>query len=154
MGLDMYLNKKTYVENWEHTPREKEYDITIKRKVGHHIKTERITEICEQIMYWRKANHIHKFFIDNCADGNDDCQEVYVELDTMFDLIKRLESVVEGKDDNLSHELLPTSAGFFFGSTEYDKYYYEECERTLTELQQLIDGDLYKGGDLYYQASW
>ena len=31
MGLDMYLYKKTYVQNWEHNPPEQHHQIEIKR---------------------------------------------------------------------------------------------------------------------------
>jgi len=152
MGLDMYLNKKTYVENWEHTPREKEYDITIKRKVGHHIKTERITEICEQIMYWRKANHIHKFFIDNCADGKDECQEIYIDRSILADLVSTLTIVLHHKDEETSAKHLPTDSGFFFGSLMYDEYYYDCCQETLQIISNFLKNE--PDGELYYRASW
>ena len=153
MGLDMYLNKKTYVKRWNHTPDHSVYNITIDRERGHGINMERITFIEEELMYWRKANHIHKFFIDRCAEGEDNCQEIYIGDGVIGDLIERLKKVVKAKDDKVSAELLPTGSGFFFGSTEFDEYYYEECERTLNELSDLIDnGDT--DCDLYYQASW
>ena len=152
MGLDMYLNKKTYVQNWEHTPREKEYDITIKRKVGHHIKTERITEISEEIMYWRKANHIHKFFVDNCAAGYDNCQEVYVSRDTLVDLVAKLKIVLHHKDEETSAQHLPTTEGFFFGMVDYGDYYYECCSETLETISNFLKNE--PDGELYYQASW
>ena len=153
MGLDMYLNKKTYVKKWNHTPKDSVYNITIDREKGHGINTERVTFIEEELMYWRKANHIHKFFVDRCADGEDNCQEMYLEEEVVGDLIEILKKVVKAKDDKVSAELLPTESGFFFGPTEYDEYYYGECERTLNELSDLMDnGDT--DGDLYYQASW
>ena len=31
MGLDMYLSKKTYVKQWEHTPKEEQFEVTVKR---------------------------------------------------------------------------------------------------------------------------
>ena len=153
MGLDMYLNKKTYVKKWNHTPEHSVYNITIDRERGHGIKTERVTFIEEELMYWRKANQIHKYFVDTVGKGEDNCQEMYVDTETIEDLIDKLKKVVKAKDDSVSRKLLPTGSGFFFGSTEYDEYYYEECEVTLNELSNLMDdGDL--DGDIYYQASW
>ena len=32
------------------------------------------------IITWRKANAIHKFFVDTCQDGNDNCQRHYVSV--------------------------------------------------------------------------
>lgn len=153
MGLDMYLNKKTYVKRWNHTPEHSVYHITIDREKGHGIKTERVTFIEEELMYWRKSNHIHKFFVDQCGGGEDNCQEMYVDIETIENLIGRLKKVVKAKDDKVSTDLLPTESGCFFGSTEYDEYYYEDCETTLNELSDLVDsGDV--DGDLYYRASW
>ena len=155
MGLDMYLNKKTYIKRWEHTPKESVYHVTIDREKGHRIKTERVTFIEEELMYWRKANHIHAFFIDRCGDegGYHNCREMHVDTETITDLINKLKKVVKAKDDSVSNELLPTAPGFFWGATEYDEYYYEECERTLNELSDLVDsGDA--DCDLYYEASW
>ena len=78
---------------------------------------------------------------------------MYVDTLAIENLIDILKKVVKAKNDSVSSELLPTGAGFFFGSVEYDEYYYEECERTLNELSGLIDsGDA--DCDLYYQASW
>ena len=157
MGLDMYLNKKTYVKKWAHTPEENVYKVSVDREKGHVIKSERVTFIEEELMYWRKANHIHKFFVDRCGGGDDNCREMYVSDEIILELIEDLKKVVESNiavSFDVAEETLPTTDGFFFGSTHYDNYYFEECERTLKELQQLVDGDLFEGGDLYYQASW
>jgi len=157
MGLDMYLNKKTYVKKWNHTPNESIYHVSVDREKGHAIKSERVTFIEEELMYWRKANHIHHFFIDRCGGGDDNCREMYVSEEIILELIEDLKKVVESNiavSFDVAKETLPTTAGFFFGSTNYDNYYFEECERTLEELQRLVDEDLFEGGDLYYQASW
>ena len=153
MGLDMYLNKKTYVQKWDHTPEHSVYNITIERERGHGINIERVTFIEEELMYWRKANHIHKYFVDHCGGGEDNCQDIYISDDMIIELVNRLKKVIKAKDDKVSAELLPTGSGFFFGSIEYDEYYYQECERTLNELSDLLDnGDI--EGSTFYQASW
>ena len=157
MGLDMYLNKKTYVKKWGHTPEENVYKVSVDRERGHAIKSERVTFIEEELMYWRKANHIHKFFIEKCGGGDDNCREMYVSEEIILELIENLRKIVEANvaiGFDVAKETLPTTTGFFFGSTNYDNYYFEECERTLEELQRLVDEDLFEGGDLYYQASW
>ena len=67
MGLDMYLTKKTYVKNWEHNGAENQYTIDIK-KGGNpvtFINPKRISYIEEEVMYWRKANQIHGWFVRN-----------------------------------------------------------------------------------------
>lgn len=32
--------------------------------------------IWKEIGYWRKANHIHKWFVDCVQDGEDDCEKI------------------------------------------------------------------------------
>jgi len=75
MGLDMYLTKKHYVQNWAHNPKEQEVKITVKVGGKKHpmINTKKITYITEEAIYWRKSNQIHKWFVDTCQDGEDDC---------------------------------------------------------------------------------
>lgn len=65
MGLDMYLYKKRYTKNWDHTPEDRRWVITIKRGDG---PTETInpTYVIEEIAVWRKANQIHtSWYLDD-----------------------------------------------------------------------------------------
>lgn len=50
-------------------------------------------------------------------------------------------------------ELEPT-AGFFFGSTDKDEYYYRDIEYTIEVLNSLIAISLDSEYSFYYQASW
>src|SRR5437764_462698 len=107
MGLDMYLVKKTYVKNHRFTKPEEQYQVTIiKGGQPAAIKPERITAITEEVAYWRKANHIHKWFVDNVQDGVDDCKEYYVTREQLQELLSRCEQVsaasklIDGKVTN------------------------------------------------------
>jgi len=98
-------------------------------------------------IYWRKANQIHKFFIDNCANGVDEGQDVYVDGEMLKTLYEKCKQVLE--DNSKAHTLLPTQEGFFFGSTEYDEYYYKTLQQTVEELENCDFDDNY-----IYEASW
>lgn len=50
-------------------------------------------------------------------------------------------------------ELEPT-AGFFFGNTEKDEYYYSDIERTVDILNSLLASAQDEDYSFYYQASW
>jgi len=50
-------------------------------------------------------------------------------------------------------ELEPT-AGFFFGNTEKDEYYYSDVERTVDMLNFLLASAQDEDYSFYYQASW
>jgi hypothetical protein len=162
MGLDMYLYKKTYVKNWEHTNPELRHEFTVKigGNVRPDIKPERICYITEEVAYWRKFNALHGWFVENCGGGVDECQQIYVGEDKMKELLETLKKVSEvlnrskevvkvlqdwnGKDyevttfdceDELDGIFSPTQ-GFFFGSDEIDRYFKKEVEETI----EVIDG--------------
>ena len=119
MGLDMYLTKRTYVKNWNHKNDKHSVDVKLNGKKRKDIQPERVSEIVEDVMYWRKANHIHNWFVSNCQGGVDECQETRVSLDQLKELSALCKKVVDKKDPSL----METVQGFFFGSTDYDQYY-------------------------------
>lgn len=186
MGLDMNLYKKHYVKNWEHTAPNKRTEIEVKvgGKKATHIDMSKVAYIEEDVAYWRKANQIHKWFIDNCADGEADKTEMYVDREQLVRLLgvvkKVLKSIklVKGKikngyryengkevaimedgmtivDSSVAQELLPTEDGFFFGSTDYDQYYVEDLKKTKKMLEETLRKDTTDSSPEYrYSASW
>ena len=150
MGLDMYLYKKTYVKNWSFMSPEERVEVIIKtdNKYKKDIKPERITYIVEEVAYWRKFNALHNWFVKKCQSGIDECQEIYVEIDKLKELVDILKQIKE--DHSKAEELLPTQSGFFFGGIEYDEWYFKEVEKTLDILRSLLEEE----GDFYYTSSW
>ena len=157
MGLDMYLHKKTYVKNWSYMTPEELHEVSVKKNgqpvVG--IKPERVSEISETVGTWRKFNALHGWFVENCQNGEDDCKEYHVDKSQLVDLLEVLKQVQVDFDTTggiKAHELFPAESGFFFGSTEYDEWYFENVKETVVLLEELTqeEGD----GDFYYQSSW
>lgn len=156
MGLDMNLYKKTYVKNWDHMNESQKHQITVKQngKVVPHIKPERITYIIEEVGYWRKANAIHKWFVNNVQSGEDDCKEHHVKESQLVELLNLCKQIKKNRD--LANELLPTQGGFFFGSTNYDDWYFSDIDSTIKIIESVLsekDGD-YHSSDFYYRSSW
>ena len=181
MGLDMYLTKKTYVKNWDYQKPEHKHKVTIKlgNKVRKDIKPERISNIVEEIAYWRKFNALHNWFIQNCADGEDNCREMYVSKEHVIELVDTLKKVKASLDKSakktikietgwangektygdvevfsntkVADELLPTQEGFFFGGVQYDQYYYDSVVNAIETFEGILTET---NGDYYYQASW
>jgi len=148
MGLDMYLYKKIYVgANYEFNKITGKIELYRDGKLIN-VNLSKVSEIVEDCGYWRKANHIHKWFVDNVQDGEDNCAEYYVSKEKLKDLLKLCKDSLENKD--MAQQLLPTSSGFFFGSTDYDEYYYQDIEDTIKIIEPLIESD----GDIYYHSSW
>lgn len=184
MGLDMYLARKTYVKNWKTNKPEDDITVTVAGKGTEHIKTENISNIVEDVMYWRKANQIHNFFIEKCADGDGDRSTMRVEREHLEDLLDRCNKVltasklIEGKikngqrstekgwedvmvdgkfieDSTVAEELLPTASGFFFGGTDYDEYYIHDIVETKECLERLLkETEDTYKVDYEYTASW
>jgi len=148
MGLDMYLYRKTYVKNWDHNPTKWEVTVTKDNKLTH-IDPKKITYIIEEAGYWRKANSIHKWFVNNVQKGNDDCGEYYVSKDKLQELLSLCNTVLDNPEHSSS--VLPTTSGFFFGSTEYDHYYLEDIKYTAEMLEECINDD---EAGYYYSSSW
>ena len=151
MGLDMYLSKKTYVKQWDHQSPEEKYEVVVTRggKPVDGIKASRVKYIEEEIGYWRKANQIHRWFVENCQDGVDDCRDAYVSGETLKELLDVCKQVEA--DHSLAESLLPAASGFFFGGTDYDEWYYNDITDTIKIIEEaLVDG----AGDFYYSSSW
>lgn len=173
MGLDMYLTKKTYV-GAEHEHRKVTGVVDIKvNDEALPIDFKRISNIEESLGYWRKANHIHNWFVENVQHGEDDCKEYYVDDSQLEELlntcIKVRDSLISSKKDtesvkvgfgpdgdimedisiftdtSVAEELLPTSSGFFFGGTQYDEYYLDKIEYTIELIQSILKDRNEKG---------
>lgn len=146
MGLDMYLNAKRFL--W-HSEEE------LAGKISENfpeIGDKRIKEVTAEAMYWRKSNQIHKWFVDNVQDGTDDCGNYDVSREQLKELLGVIEQVLA--DRSKAHALLPNSAGFFFGSQDYNEYYFEDLEATKVALLDLIDEEKWKGWYFEYHSSW
>lgn len=142
MGLDMYLTGKKYYFR-DHKDQGK-----LQTFVDGPFRAEAV-EV--EIAYWRKQNAIHKWFVENVQDGNDDCGTYYVGTEHLEKLLSEIKKAIITKDPS---SVLPTQGGFFFGGTEYDEWYREG----LTYTEKAIEAFLkFKGKDdyeLYYHSSW
>lgn len=107
----------------------------------------------DEVAYWRKANAIHKWFVDHVQDGEDDCC-VHREL-TKGDLLELLglcNTVLLTPD--FAEDLLPSQSGFFFGSTAYDEFYLEDIQDTVDQIKNILEGTDFETEALYYVSSW
>jgi hypothetical protein len=154
MGLDMYLTRDVYVgANYAHREVKGNIELSIKGK-NIPIKLEAISDITLRAAYWRKANHIHKWFVNNVQDGKDDCKKYFVPVAKLKELIGICKRVIEHPE--LAPQLLPTQEGFFFGSTDYNEYYYQHCQDTIDQLSRwdLDEDENNYEISYYYESSW
>lgn len=147
MGLDMYLRKRWTIREGSDEPGRAEL-IPPSQVAGFTPHDERY--LIEQMAHWRKANAIHKWFVEHVQDGEDDCRAYPVTVTQLQELLTTVETVLE--HPQLAEQLLPTQAGCFFGSTDYNTGYVADLQQTVTILRwALSEAD---EAEFEYQASW
>ena len=108
----------------------------------------------KEVAYWRKANQIHNWFVENLQDGIDECQLTFVDEDSLRELLELCKNVSEKRSIEFSKENLPTTSGFFFGDVDYDEYYYSDVELTITKLEEILEATDFDKEVIFYQSSW
>lgn len=191
MGLDMYLEKCNR-KAWGY----KDFDIEDikqnKPKLYEELKPYihqrgselfRWESLFEEVGYWRKANAIHKWFVDNVQNGEDDCgyyEVIKEQLKKLLGICKTVKASTELKDgwvkngerfengmwcpmfeegqtivnSEVAAELLPTQSGFFFGGTDYDQWYMQDIEQTIEILTEVLDTTDFDVDMIVYCSSW
>lgn len=102
-----------------------------------------------EVIYWRKANQIRAWFAKHSDTFEDNGVTIFSRTD-LEELIEDINIVLENPEK--AEEILPTSCGFFFGSTEYDEYYFEELKRTKEVLEEELKDDYSE--DYYKYSEW
>lgn len=141
----MYLRKEVYIgANYEH----RNVNGVIDLKSGDtpiKVELSKVSSVIEHVGYWRKANAIHKWFVDNVQDGVDDCETYDVSFKKLVELRELCVKSLEEK----TGDYLPPQEGFFFGGTDIDEDYFNDLRNTI-EILNSLDPE----GDYQYQSSW
>lgn len=177
MGLDMYVtirhkdtqSKLEAYEAWENKYSYEEYERLTdeQREEYRNSKPEYDEDMYgKELMYWRKANQIHNWFVKNCQGGVDDCERYVITVSDLMKLKELCEKILtmtekrkemrypsfgatekeevdvpclttEGVEYAIEH--LPSRTGFFFGGTEYDDWYVWHLENTIEQINYTLD---------------
>lgn len=135
-------------------------------------------------IYWRKANMVHKFFCDNGEEieeqviykiSKENLQELLDKCNEVLEKVilkegkiqngskynsekKEWEPILEDGEYIANEEeianILPTTSGFFFGSTDYDEYYLKDIKYTKENIEKLLNYMDFDEEECYYLASW
>lgn len=159
MGLDMYLfkqkknseDKADIVAYWRKANQVHNWFVTNVQNGVDDCEPYPVTEqdivkllnICNQILeldinYEEQITEIGVSFKDG-------------KREPIMDFVKVIddEKVIETMNN-----LLPTSEGFFFGSTDYDEWYVEDIKNTVEQLNQVLKETDFKTERLFYNSSW
>lgn len=104
--------------------------------------------------YFRKVNFIYAFFQDFLVD-----ESCLVSKSAIVELMDYCKDVLEhhkaDKDGGVAYAEanLPTQAGFFFGSTRYDDWYWHDVEDCLNQMRKLHK-KLKEGDMVQWYFSW
>jgi hypothetical protein len=148
MGLDMYLTAKRYVSDYN--DKDKVLSTELMRHFPELTDQQTIQYVTVRVGYWRKANAIHKWFVENVQKGTDDCNSYHVPREKLQELRDTCERVLAFRE--LAAAQLPPAQGFFFGTDEINEWYYRDLEETI----KIIDATLALpvNWDIEYQSSW
>lgn len=162
MGLDQYLYASRYFcyGSDEHTPdnRDKRNQCAAICKSAGFEMVQPFTGLSVEVEvgYWRKANQIHKWMVDNIQGGEDNCARYCLSVEQLDELLEICSNILAEQDKEkqvaLAEETLPPQSGFFFGSTEIDEGYLNDLKRTIEIINKVKK--LPEGCWLYYSSSW
>ena len=123
MGLDMYVtirhkntqSKLDAYEAWENKYSYEEWQRLTEeqREEWRNSEPEYDEDMYgKELMYWRKANQIHNWFVKNCQNGVDDCERYVItvaNLKTLKELCEKILTMTE-----IKQELRPTYPNGWF----------------------------------------
>lgn len=188
MGLDMYLTATHYLGCWSFT------DEAEKSRFRQIMQLAEFGDFCckdapgleveVNVAYWRKANAIHRWFVDNVQGGDDSCKKTYVSNEHLAALVSLCKQVLDSVEtvpgqlhagttyypdgrvvENfepgnvvaqqwIAASTLPTQSGFFFGNTDYNEWYLDSLRKTVEQIEPLLTDPRFQHSDFYYRASW
>lgn len=127
--------------------------------------------ITDEAYYWRKANQIRGWFEAHLSEPVENCENSIVTKEDVEELIENCARVLGlvGEDymslkwedydmtrasEEIASSVLPPQSGFFFGSYEYDEWYYHDLFRTLQAMTTLLNDTDWENERLYYSEWW
>ena len=112
-----------------------------------------LKDVCAKYdAYFRKVNFLYKYFEDNGSMVD----EWYAPVTTadLEDIIERCDRILKDKDEETAHAELPTQSGFFFGSTDYDDWYFHDVKDCKKQLKRFLKLMQKNGDNAYIIFSW
>ncbi|MDE9492890.1 hypothetical protein KKJ09_04580 [Xenorhabdus bovienii] len=102
-----------------------------------------------QVGYFRKINSLFNWVNIN-VQSIENCTTILISKDVLI----KLSSILDELTPDNCHKLFPTCDGFFFGSAEYDKYYWFDVEEVKNWLKGILNSFDFENKNLYFWAWW
>lgn len=144
MGLDMYLHKKVYQYRKPDGAFTSDTDALAFDDYGRSNGVYVVT----QAAYWRKANQIHRWFVDNVCEGNDDCKPYYCGKDKIEELVgvcRKVLGVLDGTVFDVDKKVIgDRGEDEDLHSTKFDMADLEKTRSSIKYYHVIADADVAK----------
>ena len=99
-----------------------------------------------EVAYFRKVNFLIPFF-----GYEENCSNIEIDKYQVEDLIEACKEVLANHDK--ASFLLPTQEGFFFGSTDYDDWYFDDVQNVKEKFEEIL-ADFDRDEDILLMHCW
>lgn len=100
----------------------------------------------KEVAYFRKVNFLIPFF-----GYEENCSNIEIDKYQVEDLIEACKEVLANHDK--ASFLLPTQTGFFFGSTDYDDWYFDDVQNAKEKFEEIL-ADFDRDEDILLMHCW
>lgn len=94
----------------------------------------------------------HNWFVTNVLNGIDECGSYEITKDHIQELHNHCGQILSNMEK--APQLLPTRSGFYFGSIDYDYYYFREIQRTKSILEDILQNINFDTHYIVYNFLW
>ena len=115
-------------------------------------KTDNPDEVNNEIAYMRKHNWLLPFFhyYDNCT-----MKEISkAEIEIFIDNAEKILNTPKEERQNVAEAFLPTTNGFFFGSTAYDEDYFNCLENDINQFKNILESTDFNTENIWMHCWW
>lgn len=106
-----------------------------------------------EVSYFRKVNFLLPYF-----KYEENCSEIVIDKCEVEELIEDCKRVLAAKDtdevESVADELLPTEAGFFFGNTDYDEWYFNDVREVADKFTEILGTFDFDENELIMSCWW
>lgn len=99
-----------------------------------------------EVAYFRKVNFLIPFL-----GYEENCSNIEIDKYQVEDLIEACKEVLANHDK--ASFLLPTQTGFFFGSTDYDDWYFDDVQNVKEKFEEIL-ADFDRDEDILIMHCW
>lgn len=153
MGLDMFLYKKIYI-NGQYAENKDDVIAVYKgngsRRRVIRFKIKDVKAIESEAICWRKNYAINEWMLDKIGNtGEDNCVYMYVDKNILTELRDILRSISWAKTKKEKLKIAQNYLATDDLEEDFDDYL-EDFERTLKELNKIIDAADFNDAEFYY----